>query len=154
MHEWKLKAEKTTGKYSFLDLSPFNNDLKVGGTCDLCVFATTHLGIYPNPQVQSKNCLVEKLVWIHRVIQYLYVLKTHLAIENMDQYIHLKTRSLFEWNLLTDTVFASCMCQVLLNYDCTSYVYLQGCFQQQAAPHTIMSWHSYRRRKDVYTYEM
>jgi len=108
-----LKAEKTTGKYSFLDLSPFNNDLKVGGTCDLSVFVTTHLGIYPNPQVQSKTCLVQKIVWIHRVVQYLYILQTHLDIENTNHYIHLKTRSLLEWNLLTDTVFASCVSGVV-----------------------------------------
>jgi len=31
-----LHTEKTTGKYSFLDLSPFNDDLRVGGTSFQC----------------------------------------------------------------------------------------------------------------------
>ena len=48
-----------------------------------------------------------------------------------------KTHFLFEWNLLIDIALHR-VCQALLHHDCTSYVCLQGCFQQQAAPHKRM----------------
>jgi hypothetical protein len=74
-----LNAEKTTGKYLFSDLSPFNNDLRVEGTCDLSVFAITHLGIYPNTQVQSKNCLT--LAWYKNLCGYTQVYSIYMYCE-------------------------------------------------------------------------
>jgi hypothetical protein len=99
-------------KYSFLDLSPLNNDLRVGGTWFQCFC------YHESRDISKHTGTVQKLSGTKtyvdtRVIQYLYVLRTHFDIENTNQYIHLKTRSLLEWNLLTDTVFASCVSGVV-----------------------------------------